>query len=293
MILFDFDGTLVDSNGVWEEVDNTFLARRGLTPTQEYSEMVGHSIFPLAAQFTIDYYHLDTTPQAIMDEWTQLGREAYGLRTARRLIRPSGYRLTVRFGAVYTLRIVPQRQPHTPAQLTARAIFAEANRLAVNELKNTEHRAYWQREALRLGYRTAIGACRAYHVRRLRESRCAPALRNLCPVQTTLLRFNKPLRRCRSARPTVSLGIPASPLRSCFMPALIPSSPHSLPRAALTVSPQRRREPPRRLRTSLSSSRLRPRWCASCQVAARPLRTLTGGRITLEMSTKNASMPAG
>ena len=77
MILFDFDGTLVDSNGVWEEVDNTFLAHRGLTPTQEYSETVGHSIFPLAAQFTIDYYHLDTTPQAIMDEWTQLGREAY------------------------------------------------------------------------------------------------------------------------------------------------------------------------------------------------------------------------
>lgn len=77
MILFDFDGTLVDSNGVWEVVDNTFLARRGLTPTQEYSETVGHSIFPLAAQFTIDYYHLDTTPQAIMDEWTQLGREAY------------------------------------------------------------------------------------------------------------------------------------------------------------------------------------------------------------------------
>ena len=219
------------------------------------------------------------------------------LRTARRLIRPSGYRLTVRYGAVYTLRIVPQRQPHTPAQLTARAIFAKANRLAVNELKNTEHRAYWQREALRLGYRTAIGACRAYHVRRLRESRCAPALRNLCPVQTTLLRFNKPLRRCRSARPTVSLGIPASPLRSCFMPALTPSSPHSLPvhmrRAALTVSPQRRRELLRRLRTSLSSSRLRSRWCASCHVAARPLRTPTGGRITLEMSTKNASMSAG
>lgn len=77
MILFDFDGTLVDSNQVWEEVDNTFLARRGLTPTREYSETVGHSIFPLAARFTIDYYHLDTTPQAVMDEWTALGREAY------------------------------------------------------------------------------------------------------------------------------------------------------------------------------------------------------------------------
>ena len=77
MILFDFDGTLVDSNGVWEVVDNTFPARRGLTPTWEYSETVGHSIFPLAAQFTIDYYHLDMSPQAIMDEWTEMGREAY------------------------------------------------------------------------------------------------------------------------------------------------------------------------------------------------------------------------
>ena len=77
MKLFDFDGTLVDSNGVWVEVDNTFLARRGLTATVEYSETVGHSIFPIAAQFTKDYYRLEESPQAIMDEWTALGRAAY------------------------------------------------------------------------------------------------------------------------------------------------------------------------------------------------------------------------
>ena len=77
MKLFDFDGTLVDSNGVWVEVDNTFLARHGLTPTREYSDTVGHSIFPIAAQFTRDYYHLDLSPEAIMAEWTELGRDAY------------------------------------------------------------------------------------------------------------------------------------------------------------------------------------------------------------------------
>lgn len=77
MKLFDFDGTLVDSNGVWEEIDITFLARRGLTPTREYSELVGRSIFPIAAQITRDYYGLDLSPQAIMDEWLELGREAY------------------------------------------------------------------------------------------------------------------------------------------------------------------------------------------------------------------------
>ena len=77
MYLFDFDGTLVDSNGVWVEIDNGFLARRGLTPTREYSDTVGHSIFPIAAQFTKDYYCLDMTPEAIRAEWLDMARDAY------------------------------------------------------------------------------------------------------------------------------------------------------------------------------------------------------------------------
>ena len=77
MKLFDFDGTLVDSNGVWDEIDVRFLQRRGLTPTREYCETVGHSIFPIAAQFTREYYHLDMEPQAIMDEWLSMARDAY------------------------------------------------------------------------------------------------------------------------------------------------------------------------------------------------------------------------
>lgn len=77
MLLFDLDGTLIDSNGVWVEVDRTFLARRGLTATPEYSHTVGHSIFPVAAQYTKDYYHLEESPQAIMDEWMDLARDAY------------------------------------------------------------------------------------------------------------------------------------------------------------------------------------------------------------------------
>ena len=59
MRLFDFDGTLVDSNGVWERIDLDFLGRHGLEPTEEYAHTVGHSIFPLAARYTKDYYRLD------------------------------------------------------------------------------------------------------------------------------------------------------------------------------------------------------------------------------------------
>ena len=77
MKLFDFDGTLVDSNGVWEQVDLAFLGRHGLTPTREYSDRVGHSIFPIAAQFTKDYYHLDMSAEEIMAEWLDMARAAY------------------------------------------------------------------------------------------------------------------------------------------------------------------------------------------------------------------------
>lgn len=77
MKIFDFDGTLVDSNGIWVEVDLEFLALRGKVPTEEYTEFVAHAIFPTAARFTKDYYGLDESPEAIMDAWLDLARDAY------------------------------------------------------------------------------------------------------------------------------------------------------------------------------------------------------------------------
>lgn len=77
MIFFDLDGTLIDSNGVWLQVDYDFLGRRGLEITPEYTYTVGHSIFPVAAQFTRDYYHLPDTPEDIMEEWRNLAYHAY------------------------------------------------------------------------------------------------------------------------------------------------------------------------------------------------------------------------
>lgn len=75
--VFDLDGTLLDSNHVWTRVDEEFLARRGRIPTGEYLEYVAHAIYPTAARFTKEYYHLDESEEAIMDAWTALAREAY------------------------------------------------------------------------------------------------------------------------------------------------------------------------------------------------------------------------
>ncbi len=77
MYIFDLDGTLLDSNQIWMDIDLAFLSRRGLTLTQEYNDFVIHSIFPIAAQFTRDYYHLPDSPEQIMDEWRSMAYTAY------------------------------------------------------------------------------------------------------------------------------------------------------------------------------------------------------------------------
>lgn len=77
MYLFDLDGTLIDSNGLWVDIDLDFLGRHGLTPTEEYGYAVGSAIVPIAAEFTRTYYNMDLTAQEIMDEWMTAGRAAY------------------------------------------------------------------------------------------------------------------------------------------------------------------------------------------------------------------------
>ena len=77
MYLFDLDGTLLNSNRIWADVDREFLARRGFPYTKEYYEGVAHTIFPLAAEFTKKYCSLDESCEEIMAEWMELARDNY------------------------------------------------------------------------------------------------------------------------------------------------------------------------------------------------------------------------
>ena len=72
MLIFDMDGTLIDSNGIWRQVDEAFLAKRGYPYTREYYEGVAHTIFPMAAKFTKAYCHLEESEDEIMAEWMQM-----------------------------------------------------------------------------------------------------------------------------------------------------------------------------------------------------------------------------
>ena len=77
MLIFDLDGTLIDSNGVWVEVDKTFLSRRNAPYTQEYHRGVAHTILPNCAVFTKEYLHLEESCEEIIAEWMELAKDAY------------------------------------------------------------------------------------------------------------------------------------------------------------------------------------------------------------------------
>lgn len=77
MYIFDLDGTITDTNGLWLEVDREFLSRRGLTNTPEYEKVVSRSIYPIAAAFTKEYYQLPDSPEDIMAEWDSLAERHY------------------------------------------------------------------------------------------------------------------------------------------------------------------------------------------------------------------------
>ena len=87
MYLFDMDGTLIDSNDVWKDVDREFLARRGLPYTKAYYEGVAHTIFPLAAKFTKEFCNLPDSEEDIMAEWMELAKDAYAHVTVKPGVR--------------------------------------------------------------------------------------------------------------------------------------------------------------------------------------------------------------
>ena len=77
MLIFDLDGTLIDSNGLWVEVDKTFLARRGAPYTKAYCQGVAHTILSNCAKFTKAYLHLEESCEEIIAEWMELAADRY------------------------------------------------------------------------------------------------------------------------------------------------------------------------------------------------------------------------
>lgn len=75
--IFDLDGTLLDSMGVWDQVDVDSLAKRGVDVPDDYMTAVCAMQFRQIAEYTIARFGLDDTPEQLMAEWDDMARTAY------------------------------------------------------------------------------------------------------------------------------------------------------------------------------------------------------------------------
>ena len=72
LLIFDLDGTLLDSMNVWNKVDMDFLGRYGYEVTDEYTDFVKRASMEDAALYTQQQYRLPLSPAEIMEEWDKM-----------------------------------------------------------------------------------------------------------------------------------------------------------------------------------------------------------------------------
>lgn len=99
--VFDLDGTLLDSMGVWEKTDIEFLEKRGILLPDDYLEIITPMGFEAAAVYTVDRFGLSEDPQEIVREWYSMAVDAYvktvklkpNVREYLKLLKGNGIRI--------------------------------------------------------------------------------------------------------------------------------------------------------------------------------------------------------
>lgn len=76
-VIFDLDGTLLDSTWVWSQVDVDFLGKHGFDVPEDYSQAIISMGFADVATYTIERFGLDATQEEVMAEWDAMARDAY------------------------------------------------------------------------------------------------------------------------------------------------------------------------------------------------------------------------
>ena len=75
--IFDLDGTLLDSMGLWEQIDVDFLSKRGFKVPDDYINAISSRNFKEAAEYTIERFNLSQNAEELMDEWNNMALYAY------------------------------------------------------------------------------------------------------------------------------------------------------------------------------------------------------------------------
>ena len=76
--IFDMDGTIMDSLGVWEKIDREFLEnKRGIKVPDDYVHAISAMSFTEIANYTRERFNLSDSAEELKAEWTQLAEYEY------------------------------------------------------------------------------------------------------------------------------------------------------------------------------------------------------------------------
>jgi HAD superfamily hydrolase (TIGR01509 family) len=101
--IFDMDGTLIDSMGVWSKIDIAFLEKRGFQVPEDLKSNIEHLTFLECAQYFKNNFLIQDTLQEIMDEWTEMAKNEYeyniklkpGVKEYLKFLKDLGIKLSI------------------------------------------------------------------------------------------------------------------------------------------------------------------------------------------------------
>lgn len=76
-VIFDMDGTLIDSLSMWSDIDVRFFQEHHMEVPKDYDKRIAHMNFMEMAQFTKDEYGFEESVEEIAFMWTSWAQEAY------------------------------------------------------------------------------------------------------------------------------------------------------------------------------------------------------------------------
>ena len=75
--IFDLDGTIIDSMGIWEKIDIKFFEEINIPMPSDYIKIINNMSFEESAIYTIKRFNLKESKENLIERWNQMAMFEY------------------------------------------------------------------------------------------------------------------------------------------------------------------------------------------------------------------------